>query len=161
MILKVGLALVLAVSILLIPFGLPGGWIQVAALAGAAIAGWVAWITVGILTALVALAEIGELLVLRSLGRRYGASRKAFWGAVAGGFLGLFVGLPVPLVGPVITAFLGTFIGAGAVTWLETRSLGQASRVGRGVLLARTLAVGLKVGVAAVVLVVGAAALVL
>ena len=158
---KVALAVVLALAILLIPFGLPGAWIQVAVLAGAAMAGWVAWITLGALAALVALAELGELAILRSMGRRYGGSRKAFWGAVLGGFLGLFVGLPVPLVGPLVTAFLGTFLGAGLVTWMETRSLGRAGRVGWGVLLARTLAIGLKVGVAAVVLAVGTAALLL
>lgn len=159
MVVKVALAVVLALAILLIPFGLPGAWVQVAVLAGATLAGWVAWITFGALASLVALSELGELAILRSLGRRYGGSRKAFWGAVAGGFLGLFVGVPVPVVGPIVTAFLGTFLGAGIVTWLETRSLERAGRVGWGVLLARTLAVGLKVGVAAVVLVVGATAL--
>ncbi|MBW3535014.1 MAG: DUF456 family protein [Gemmatimonadetes bacterium] len=161
MIVQIGMAVVLALAILLIPLGLPGAWIQLAVLAGGVLAGWVGWLTFGALAALVALAELGELLVLRSMGRRYGGSRKAFWGAVAGGFLGLFVGVPVPLVGPIITAFLGTFVGAGAVTWLETRSVRRAGRVGWGLLLARTLAVGLKVGAAAVVLVVGTGALLL
>lgn len=159
MLVKITLAVVLALAILLIPLGLPGAWIQVAVLTGAAVAGWVAWLTLAILAGLVALAELGEFLLLRSLGRRYGGSRKAFWGAVLGGFLGLFVGVPVPLIGPVITAFLGTFAGAGLVTWLETRSLEAAGRVGWGVVLARTLAVALKVGVATVVLTVGSAAL--
>lgn len=130
MVVKVGMALVLGLAIFLIPLGLPGAWIQLAVLAGGVLAGWVAWLTFGALAALVALAELGELLVLRSMGQRYGGSRKAFWGAVAGGFLGLFVGVPVPVVGPVITAFLGTFVGAGGVTWLETRSMRQAGRVG-------------------------------
>ena len=81
-----------------------------------------------------------------AFGRAYGGSRRAFWGAVAGGFLGIFVGLPIPLVGPVLTAFLGTFLGALLVTLVETRSLAGSTRVGWGMVLARTASVGLKMG---------------
>ena len=54
----------------------------------------------------------------------------------------------VPIVGPIITAFVGTFLGAGLVTLWETRSMAQSTRVGFGLLLARTVAIGLKVAVA-------------
>ena len=93
-----------------------------------------------------------ELLVVSRFGRAYGGSRRAFWGAVIGGMAGLFVGVPVPLVGPVITAFVGTFLGAGVVTLVETRSIGRSARVGWGVVLARTVAVALKVGVSVAVI---------
>jgi hypothetical protein len=46
-----------------------------------------------------------------------------------------------------ITGFLGTFIGAGLVTFVETFSLKESAKVGRGMLFARTAAVALKVGV--------------
>jgi hypothetical protein len=65
---------------------------------------------------------------------------------------GLFVGVPIPVVGSLITAFLGTFVGAVAVTLWETRSLARSASVGWGVLLARTLAVALKVAVGVLIL---------
>ena len=115
------------------------------------------WRIVGLALA----AEIGEFLILKILGDRYGASRWAFWGAIAGGFIGVIVGTPIPLIGSLVAGFLGTFIGAGLVTLWESRSLGEASRVGVGVLLARTLAIGLKIGVGVVVLVGGGLGMIL
>ena len=82
------------------------------------------------------------------------------WGAVLGGFAGLFVGLPIPIVGPLVTVLLGTFCGAGLATWLETRSMPDSTRVGFGLVLARTVAVGLKVAVALAVVATTAFALV-
>lgn len=145
-------------GVFMIPFGLPGLWFIVAVTLGLVLAGQVGW-TVGLLVAGVgAVAELAEFLVVARFGRAYGGSSRAFWGAVVGGMLGLFVGVPVPLVGPVITVFIGTFVGAGAVTLLETRSLRHSARVGWGVVLARTVAVALKVGVSvAVIAVVGVA----
>lgn len=134
--------------LVIIPLGLPGLWLMVVVVLGLVLAGSLSW-TFGLVVAGVAAAvEIAEYAILGRFGRRFGGSSRAFWGAVAGGMLGLFVGVPVPLIGPVITAFLGTFLGAGLVTYLETRSVGRSTRVGWGVLLARTVAVGLKVGVA-------------
>jgi hypothetical protein len=65
------------------------------------------------------------------------------------------------VLGPVLAGLVGTFAGAAAVTLAETRSLGRASRVGWGVLLARILAVALKVGVGMAVLAVGGGAVIL
>ncbi|NNF11939.1 MAG: DUF456 domain-containing protein [Gemmatimonadetes bacterium] len=150
--------LAMCAGVLMIPFGLPGLWFIVVVTLGLVLAGQVGW-TLGLVVAgVAAVAEAAEFLVVARFGRAYGGSRRAFWGAVAGGMLGLFVGFPVPLVGPVITAFIGTFLGAGAVTLLETRSLRRSARVGWGVVLARTVAVALKVGVSvAVIAVVGVA----
>lgn len=140
------LAMLLGVA--LIPLGLPGLWLIVAVTLGLVLAGHLAW-TAALLVVIVAVvAEAVELLVVSRFGRVYGGSRRAFWGAVLGGMAGLFVGVPVPIVGPVLTAFVGTFLGAGIVTLLETRSIGRSARVGWGVVLARTVAVGLKVAVA-------------
>ena len=144
--------LVMVAGLLMIPLGLPGLWLLGAVLFGVALWGRISWTFALIGVVAAGLAELGEFLVLRSLGKKYGASRKAFWGAVLGGMAGLFVGVPIPLVGSLLTAFLGTFVGAGLVTFFETRSLARSATVGWGVLLARTLAVGLKVAVGMVIL---------
>jgi uncharacterized protein YqgC (DUF456 family) len=144
----IGIIAAMLACVALIPLGLPGLWLIVVMVFGMSLGGLVSWTTALVIAGIAAAAEAAEFLVLSRLGRRYGASRRAFWGAVIGGMAGLFVGLPVPVVGSVVTAFLGTFAGAGLVTWMETASLGRSARVGWGVLLARTLAVGLKVGVA-------------
>lgn len=148
LLLSIGLVLAMLASVALIPLGLPGLWLIVLVTLGLTLAGHVGW-GIGIAVAIAAaVAEVLELLVLGRFGRAYGGSRRAFWGAVLGGLLGLFVGVPVPVIGSIVTAFVGTFLGAGLVTWMETRSLQRSARVGWGVLLARTVAVGLKVGVA-------------
>lgn len=139
--------------VVLIPVGLPGLWLIVVLTLGLVLAGSLTW-TFGLTVAGVALvAEVGELAVLKRFGDAWGGSRRAFWGALIGGMAGLFVGVPVPIVGPMITAFLGTFVGAGIVTFAETLSVGQSTRVGFGVLLARTVAVALKVGTSVAVIV--------
>jgi uncharacterized protein YqgC (DUF456 family) len=149
----------MAVALLLVPLGVPGVWIMLGILLVATLAGGVPlglWIGLAILALL---AEGLEWALLQWMGRRYGGSSRAFWGAVAGGVAGVVVGLPIPVLGPLLAGFLGTFAGAGVVTFLETRSVSRASRVGWGVLLARTFAVGLKVAAGLVVLVIGSIAL--
>lgn len=149
------------VGVMMIPFGLPGLWFIVVVTLGLVLAGEVGW-TLGLVVAgVAAVAELAEFGIVARFGRAYGGSRNAFWGAVIGGMLGLFVGFPVPVIGPVITAFIGTFIGAGAVTLLETRSVRRSARVGWGVVLARTVAVALKVGVSVAVIAAVGLALVL
>lgn len=120
----------------------------VATTLGLAVAGHVSWAVGLTVSGLAASAELAEFAVVARFGRAFGGSGRAFWGAVIGGTVGLFMGLPIPLVGPVLTAFLGSFAGAGAVTFAETRSVGRSARVGWGVLLARTVAVGLKTATA-------------
>ena len=148
-------------SLLLIPLGLPGLWVLVLLLTVAAALGEVGWTLVGVGLVGAVLAEIVELAIVRVMGQRYGGSGAAFWGAVAGGALGFLTGLPVPVIGPLLAGFLGTFMGAGAVTLYETRSVGASARVGWGVVLARTAAVGVKVGLGFVLLGASALAMVL
>ena len=150
----VAIAIVLAMiaCVALIPFGLPGLWLIVVITLGLVLAGHVGWAVGFAVAGAAVVAEVLEFLVLGRFGRAYGGSRRAFWGAILGGMIGLFVGVPIPIVGSVVTAFLGTFVGAGLVTLLETRSLQRSARVGWGVLLARTVAVAVKVGVAVAVI---------
>ena len=158
-----GLAVValMALSILLIPLGLPGLWV-LAALVGVGVwAGEVsAWVLVTAII-LAALAELAEWLVVQRMNVRYGGSSMAFWGAILGGTAGVLVGAPIPVIGSIVAGFVGSFAGAAIVTYHDVRDLDAARRVGWGVLVARTLAVGLKVAVAVVVLVLGGGAWVL
>ncbi len=153
--------LFMAAALLVIPFGLPGVWIMVLLLLTGTFTGALSWTVWLVLVGLALVAEVGEFWILKRMGDRYGASRSAFWAAILGGFLGVIVGTPIPVIGSLVAGFLGTFVGAGVVTLWESRSLGEASRVGVGVLLARTLAIGLKVGVGVAVLVVGGLRMVL
>ena len=147
--------LLMASALLVIPFGLPGVWIMVLLLLTGTFTGALSWTFWLLLVGLALAAEVGEFWILKSVGDRYGASRRAFWGAILGGLVGVIVGTPIPVVGSLVAGFLGTFVGAGLVTFWESRSIAAASRVGVGVLLARTLAIGLKIGVGVVVLALG------
>lgn len=149
----------MAGSLLLVPLGLPGIWIMILVLLGMTLVGEVAWITLGALTALALLAEGLEWAAVAWMGKRYGGSSRAFWGALAGGFLGVLIGMPIPVVGPLLAGIVGTFLGAAALTFHETRSLETASRVGWGAAVARVVVVGVKTGVGLVILVVGGGAL--
>lgn len=154
---------VMVPCLFLIPLGLPGTWIMLAVLGVGAFKGEVAWWVWGFLIVVAFLAEVAEFLIVKRTSARYGGSRRAFWGAIAGGTVGVILGLPVPfpLLGPLIAGLLGTFLGAAAVTYWETRRLGAARRVAWGALLGRGFAAAAKTAAGVVVLVVGAASLLL
>lgn len=153
------LVLLMVGALFLIPLGLPGIWIMILVLVGMTVLGEVAWITLGALVLLALVAEGVEWATVAWMGKRYGGSSRAFWGAIAGGLLGVVIGMPIPIVGPLLAGIAGTFLGAAAVTLHETRSLETASRVGWGTALGRTIAVGVKTAAGLVILVVGGGAL--
>ncbi|MDB4950543.1 MAG: hypothetical protein JWM27_3192 [Gemmatimonadetes bacterium] len=145
------LALALLAGIALIPLGLPGIWLQLAALAGYGWAtGWrasVYW-ALGIVAGLALLGEVLEWTLGRKYARRYGGSGSAEWGAVVGGMVGAMAGIPIPVVGSVIGAFVGAFAGA-AVFELAGRTDWRSSvRVGWGALLGRVAAAAAKCALA-------------
>lgn len=161
LLLALGVVVAMLACLVAIPLGLPGLWFMVLLIVALALFGHLSW-GFALTAALVALVvEVAEFFIVKKFGAAYGGSKRAFWGAVLGGMAGLFVGIPVPILGPIITAFAGTFLGAFAVTWYETRSLEQSRRVGWGVLLARVVAVALKVGVGMALLVTVAVGVVL
>lgn len=155
------LLLVLAASIILIPLGLPGLWIMVAAVLAGVLLGEVSVPVLLVCLGAAIAAELLEWLLVRRLSLRYGGSRTAFWGAIAGGLGGMLVGMPVPIVGPVLAGLLGTFVGAAAVTFWETREPGRAGRVGWGATLGRAAAAAVKTGAGVLILALGGAALLL
>lgn len=151
------------VALFVIPLGLPGLWIMIGILAVATYADEVSpWILL-LLVFVALLAELAEWAIVARTSARWGGSRKAFWGAIAGGLVGILVGLPVPLpiLGPLVAGLLGTFAGAAAVTLWETRALGSAGRVGCGAVLGRAFAAATKTAAGVVILVTGVAALIL
>lgn len=145
------LALVFAGCLFLIPLGLPGLWLMLAAafvydiLLGAPdrIGIW----NIAGATVLATLAEVAEFSLAGKYARKYGGSKRAGWGAILGGIVGAFVGVPLPIVGSVIGAFAGAFLGALAFEYTGTRHAGTATRVAWGALVGRVVAAALKVGV--------------
>lgn len=156
----IALALMFA-ALFLVPLGLPGTWVQVLVLAVATFFDrFNPALLIGVVI-LATLAEAAEYAFVKRLTTRYGGSRKAFWGALIGGMVGVFVGVPIPVVGSVVAGVLGSFAGAGLVAYWETRDLRGAGRVGWGVVLGRVFAAAAKLGAGVVILVVGAAGLLL
>lgn len=113
---------------------MPGPWIIVAAAGG--FGWWNGWqrvtlMTLGALIGVALLGEAVEFFTAMVTARRAGASRRAGWGALVGGFAGMiFLSIPVPLIGTVVGALLGCFAGAAIAELTARRELGQGAKVG-------------------------------
>jgi uncharacterized protein YqgC (DUF456 family) len=146
------------VGVCLIPLSLPGLWVMAL---GVIVFGWLtAFHSVGVATiaSVVGLALLGEI-VDTWLGfryaRRYGGSRQAGWGALAGGLVGAAIGVPVPIVGSVLGAFLGSFGGAALVEYRYSRQPNVALSVGWGAVVGRAAAAAAKIALGVVIGVIG------
>ena len=140
----------------LVALGLPGLWLQVAALGVYAWVGGfvsVSPISVGIVVALALLAELAEFLLGGRYAKKYGGGRRSALGAIIGGVVGALVGLPVPLLGSVFGAMLGAFGGAFLLELTTGRGASPALRAGWGAFLGRVVATAMKAGVGVVILV--------
>jgi uncharacterized protein YqgC (DUF456 family) len=150
------LVLVLVLGLVMIPLGLPGLWVMLAAVVGytflAPLAGIGVW-TIVIVAALAGLGELLELVLAGRFARKYGGSRRAGWGAIIGSIVGAIVGVPVPVVGSMIGAFLGAFVGAWVAELTRNAELRGATRVATGALLGRIAATAAKVGIGCAVIV--------
>ena len=147
-------ALVLFAGLILVPLGLPGLWVMVAAgviyasLMPQALSIW----TVVAVTVLAIVAEVIEFSLAGRYARKYGGSKRAGWGAMLGGMVGAFMGVPVPIVGPVIGAFAGAFAGALLFELTAGSSAGASTRVATGALLGRVTAAAVKVAIGCVMM---------
>ena len=146
------LGVVMFLALMLIPLGLPGTWVMIAAGMGY---GYLAGDGIGFPTLVIcfALAIVGEFIeftLAARYTRKYGGSRRAGWGAIIGGIVGAIVGVPVPIIGSVIGAFAGAFLGALVAERTRGASTGDATRVATGALIGRAAAVAAKsaIGVA-------------
>lgn len=147
------LALALGVSLLAIPFGLPGTWLMVLSAFVASRTGDVhlgAVTLVGI--ALIALgSELLDVVLAARYTRRYGGSNRGAWGAIAGGFVGAIVGVPVPILGSVLGALAGSFVGALAFEVWGGASQDVATRAATGAAIGRAVAMACKAAAGCVI----------
>ena len=153
--------LIMLAGLLMIPFGLPGLWLMIGVVAYGVFIGEISLWLLPILIVLGIVAEVLEFIAVKRFSDRYGGSKKAFWGAIAGGIVGAFIGVPIFVVGSVLGALVGTFAGATLVTMHEQKQLAPAVRVGVGATLGRVAAVAIKVTVAVIVLAVGMTAFII
>jgi uncharacterized protein YqgC (DUF456 family) len=143
------LGVIMLVSLFMIPLGLPGTWVMLAAGVGYSILvpnsiGMFALI--GCL-AMAVIAEVFEFTLAGKYARKYGGSRRAGWGAVIGGTVGaIVIGFPIPIIGHVLGAFAGAFLGALVFEFSRAGDVGTSTRVATGALIGRVVAAALKVG---------------
>jgi uncharacterized protein len=149
----------MVLALFLTPMGAPGNWVMIAILATATWFHHVSYAAFGLCVLVAIGAEVLEFTLVKKHSDRHGGSKKAFWGALVGGFVGVMIGLPVPILGSIVAGFLGSFAGAAAVTYMEAKDMGQAGRVGWGVLMGRMWAAAVKTAAGFVILVIGGAAL--
>ncbi|HEX2188151.1 MAG TPA: DUF456 domain-containing protein [Longimicrobiaceae bacterium] len=152
--LYVALVVLQVVGLCLIPFGLPGLWLQIAALVAYGAAtdfATVGWVAIGVAVVLALAAEGLEFWLGGHFARRYGGSRAAGWGAILGGIAGAVAGVPIPVVGSIVGSFVGSFAGAVLfeLLWMRRQGVGMrpALRTGWGALLGRLAATAAKAGI--------------
>jgi len=153
------LVLGIVAGLVLIPLGLPGLWVMVAALL---LYGWLTDFhslgLVAVITVL-ALAFVGEIIeswLGFRFAKRYGGSSRSGWGALIGGIIGAVVGVPVPVIGSVIGAFLGSFVGAAVFEYTASRNLDVATRAGWGSVVGRAAAAAAKIALGVIIAVIAA-----
>jgi uncharacterized protein YqgC (DUF456 family) len=141
------LAAILLLSLFIIPLGLPGTWVMLAAGVGYSILvpnsiGMIALVGT---TVVAVVAEVIEFTLAGKYARKYGGSKRSGWGAIIGGTVGAIIGVPVPIVGPIIGAFAGAFVGAMVFEYTKEANHATAVRVAWGALVGRAIAAALKV----------------
>ena len=155
--------LVMFAGVLIIPIGIPGQFVVVAAagvlaLAGGGIISW--WVVL----ALLALAVLAEVLEGTAGFVGAGKAKGSFWsalGAVAGGLVGAILGsFVLPIIGSLIGAFVGTFGGAFTVEYSRTRDARPSGHVARGALIGRVVGSLIKVFVGIAMIAIVTAALI-
>ena len=159
----VGLGVVCLLGLTLAVFQMPGSWLILLGAVGYAWHGgwsnlprWVLYVA----AVLVVAGEAWETASSAWLAKRAGASRRAAWCALAGGFVGMFVfSIPVPVIGTIVGAVLGCFVGAVLGEMSHRNDWTSAARVGFGAAVGRELGVigKLTFALLTVILVMGAA----
>ena len=141
------LVLICLVSLFLIPLGLPGTWLILAAGIGYSIlvpnsVGTVTLIAIG---AIAIVAEVIEFTLAGTYARKYGGSKRASWGAIIGGTVGAIIGVPVPVIGPIIGGFIGAFAGALVFEYSRGSDAQTSTRVAWGAMVGKAVAAAMKV----------------
>ena len=142
------LGLILVLSLFVIPLGLPGTWVMLAAGVGYSILvpESIGWVTLVGITVIAVIAEIVEFTLAGTYAKKYGGSRRASWGAIIGGTVGAIIGVPVPIIGSIIGAFAGAFVGALVFEYSRGSGVHASTRVAWGALVGKAVASAMKVG---------------
>lgn len=147
------LVLVLVISLLMIPLGLPGLWIMIASafVYRLLLPGTIGLFTIVGVILLGVVAEWWEFTMAGKFARKYGGSRRAGWGAVIGGTIGAILGVPIPVIGSIIGGLLGAFAGALVFEMSHGKESGNAPRVATGAMIGRAVSAAMKTGIGVVV----------
>ena len=142
------LIIICLVSIFIIPLGLPGLWVILAAGIGYSILvkGSIGTFTLIAITIIAVIAEVLEFTLAGTYAKKYGGSRRSSWGAIIGGTVGAIIGVPIPVIGPIIGGFLGAFAGALVFEYSRGTGAEASTRVAWGALVGKAVASALKVG---------------
>jgi len=158
---SLGMALFLAAMLLglfLIPFGIPGTFLQVAAALVLRLQSGGALMRMRWVALFFGMALVGELIDFLSGqfgAKKFGGSKSAAWGALLGGFIGAFFGslIPIPLIGTVVASFIGTFAGAIVGQMRHEKSVDIKLHVGIGAIIGRAIGVSVKMFIGFVILI--------
>lgn len=101
---------------------------------------YVGWSTLVILGVLAVLTYVVDFAATALGAQRFGASKRAIFGAAIGALVGLFFGLPGVLLGPFVGAVIGELSGQ--------RGLHAATRAGIGATIGLALGVAAKLALA-------------
>jgi uncharacterized protein YqgC (DUF456 family) len=155
------LVVIMFVSLVLIPFGLPGLWLMIVGAVSYSLLlpGSIGWVTLVGACVLALVAEVLEFTLAGKYTRKYGGSSRATWGAILGGIVGAVIGVPVPIIGSIVGAFAGTFAGALIAEFSRGSSSRDATRAATGALVGRAVAAAMKLafGIAIAIWVIWAA----
>jgi uncharacterized protein YqgC (DUF456 family) len=141
------LIIICLVSIFIIPLGLPGTWVILAAGIGYSILvkGSIGTFTLIAIAVIAVIAEVLEFTMAGTYAKKYGGSKRASWGAILGGTVGAIVGVPVPIIGPIIGGFIGAFAGALVFEYSKGTGAQASTRVAWGALVGKAVASAMKV----------------
>ncbi len=130
----VSLVVLCFVGVALTVVRMPGTWLIMAA---AAACSWhfdwasPSWKIVVALGVMALLAEGLEMAASLITAHKAGASKRALWYAMAGGFLGMFMfTIPLPIIGTVLGGALGCFAGALIGEISQHDDLAKGAKVG-------------------------------
>jgi uncharacterized protein len=151
----------MAVGLLMIPLGWPGAWVMVGIVGVGALLGHVGWGVLVLATLVAGAAELIEFLLVQQAASRHGTHTRSAWGAVIGGTAGVALGYALPPVGPVLGGVAGSFLGAAAATLLTGGRLDGAGRAAWPAVVVPIFVMGVKVGAAIMVLILGGTAWIL
>jgi uncharacterized protein YqgC (DUF456 family) len=147
----IGTILFFVVSILglvIIPVGLPGTFVILAASVIYAAATGFAVISlklVAILAGIALFAELLEFIITLTVVRLFGASAWGLIGTLAGGIIGAIAGSgAIPVIGTLLGAVAGAFLGAMAFELIKGRELNEATRAGTGSFVGKLTAISVK-----------------